>query len=122
LRRSALRRSQTPLTRGRLRRVSKKVRAGEAAFQAVYRQVDARSGGRCEVREFNIRCLRPARDHHHLYKPRRSHHSPELIVHLCRPHHNACERSYSRGRLVIALVGGQHMYQIVTAADKWAAR
>ena len=35
---------------GRLRPQSAKVRAGADAFKAVYREVDQRSGGRCEYR------------------------------------------------------------------------
>lgn len=106
---------------------SDKVKAQETEYQAVYRQVDERSGGRCEFTQIPdygnlLRCTRHARDHHHLYKPRRSNHDDALIVHLCRFHHERCEWPYKRGRLVVSIVGGKHSFAIRFAADKFEAR
>lgn len=134
---------RTPLKRRtRLRRVSKKVTRVAPEYRSVYEVVDARSGGRCEVnftleyilagkaadlvkpgaKGFDLRCRYRAVDHHHLYKPRRSNHEPDLIVHLCRRHHERCEWPYQKGRLCISLENGVHRFQIRFAADKWAAR
>ena len=114
-------------TYGPIARRSEKVKAAETAYQAVYRLVDARSDGRCEFSQIPewgplLRCTRPARDHHHLYKPRRSHHDSALIVHLCRFHHERCEWPYHRGRLVISLRAGQFVFAFLFAADKFALR
>lgn len=109
-------------------RRSEKAKAEEAAFKAVYGVVDARSEGRCECdflpspHDGWTRCRHRAADHHHLYKPRRSHHDPALIVHLCRHHHDRCAWPFKRGRLVIRLLGGRHTFAIQFAADKFAAR
>lgn len=120
MKRTAFKRaSATPMkkrTRG-LRPVSKKVQRGRAAFDAEYRTVDARSGGRCEVRvqlsylgvpyatcppDFpRTLCGERATDHHHTVKPRRSNHCAERVIHLCRRHHEQCESPFRSGRLVI---------------------
>jgi hypothetical protein len=115
-------RTYAPMTRQ-----SEKVRKAAPDFRAVYKLVDTRSDGRCEYNllpEWRplVRCRRRASDHHHLYKPRRAHHDPALIVHLCRHHHDRCVWPYKRGRLVIALVGGRHTFAIQFAADKFALR
>jgi hypothetical protein len=77
--------------------------------------VNQRSEGRCEFRipceglvavDNMPRCPKRATDHHHLLKPRRSHHTPDQIVHLCRDHHDRCEWPFKRGRLVITQRGG----------------
>ena len=88
MKRTAIRRT------GRLRAQSAKVKAGAEAFKAVYKDVDARSGGRCEYRariageleatagrpfDF-LRCRKAATDRHHLAKPRRSNHRADLII------------------------------------------
>ena len=105
-------------------RQSDKLKQGEGEFKAVYKVVDQRSEGRCEFYEPGPlgRCPRPARDHHHLYKPRRIAHHPGLIVHLCRAHHDRCEWPYKRGRLVISLYGGRFVFAIRFFANKFAAR
>jgi hypothetical protein len=82
-----------------MRRQSVKVQAEASAFRAVYQAVDERSEGRCEVVLDGERCRKRATEHHHLVKPRRSYHVPELIVHMCRTHHERCEWPYQRGRL-----------------------
>jgi hypothetical protein len=121
MKRSPLRR-RTPLQRsGRLRAMSVKRRAGLGRWRAVYEEVDQRSGGRCEVRlgPRSWRCPDNAVDHHHLVKPRASHHTAELIVHLCRGHHVQVDWPYKLGRLVIA-PGGHSL--VVFASDKTEAR
>lgn len=98
--------------------MSKKRQAGRAAFAAVYAEVDRRSRGRCEVPW----CRDRATDHHHTVKPRASHHRAELVIALCRPHHDQAERTYSAGRLVIVALGAGRFRADVTFPDKWAAR
>lgn len=111
-----------------MQRQSVKVTVAETEYRAVYRVVDRRSDGRCEFSQIPewgplLRCTRRARDHHHLFKPRRDHHDAGLIVHLCRFHHDRCEWPYNRGRLVpSALGGGRFSFAIRFAADKFAAR
>lgn len=109
---------RAPLARrSSLRRASKKRQAGRATFAAVYAEVDRRSRGRCEVPW----CRRSAVDHHHTVKPRASHHRAELVIALCRAHHEQAERAYAAGRLVIAALGaGRFRVDLVTAPDKWA--
>ncbi len=102
-------------TYGYMRRRSLKVQQADPGFQAVYRLVDQRSEGRCEFLEARdpaewgpaamIRCPRAASDHHPVGKPRRRHHTAELIVHLCRAHHDRCEWPYHRGRLAVTAKG-----------------
>ena len=108
MKRTAFKRaSATPMkkrTRG-LRPVSKKVQRGRAAFDAVYRAVDARSGGWCEITAMGWGCSYRAVDHHHAVKPRRSNHRAERVIHLCRRHHEQCESPFRSGRLVIVPVG-----------------
>lgn len=98
---------------GPMSKRSQKVEAGEAAFKAVYAEVDARSEGRCEVWEpakvlswttglpevAHIRCRRRAVEHHHLYKPRRANHDASKVIHACRDCHDRMEWPYRRGRL-----------------------
>lgn len=96
-----------------MRKVSKKREEGKRDFDAVYRQVDSRSDGQCEFQlpyvasglpRF-LRCRDRAMDHHHCIKPRASHHDANLIVHLCRGHHDRCDWPYLRGRLVVTPLG-----------------
>ena len=99
MKRSGLRR-RTPLKRtGRLRSLSPKRRAALADWRVVYAEVDARSGGVCEIRP----CGRRATEHHHCRKPRASHNFPWFVVHLCTSHHRMTEAAYQSrtGRLVI---------------------
>jgi hypothetical protein len=109
-----------------MRRTSEKVKRAATDYQAVYKVVDARSEGRCEFSQIPewgpvLRCTRPARDHHHLFKPRRSHHDPEKIVHLCRFHHDRVSWPFKRGRLVVMPEGkGRFSFSILFAADKFA--
>jgi len=99
----------------RLARVSAKVRRERPEFDAVYRRVDQRSGGRCEV-EFDImrstrrdrlfrriysRCTNRAVDHHHCVRPRRLNHVAAKIAHVCRRHHDDVSASFQNGRLYI---------------------
>lgn len=110
------------LRRSRLRPVSRRVQRERGWFQSVYRAVDARSLGWCEVPW----CGAVATDHAHLRKPRRSpeNHRPELIVHLCRPCHERQGEAqpWSKGKLVVTPLGGAFWFQIVTCANKAAAR
>jgi hypothetical protein len=110
-----------------MKRRSEKVTKAAPDFRAVYTVVDARSEGRCEYNllpEWRplVRCRRRASDHHHLYTPRRSHHDPALIVHLCRHHHDRASWPFKRGRLIVALRNGTHTFTLVFADDKFAAR
>ena len=97
---------RSPMPRGKDRGVPPKVRA----------QVRQRSKGWCEVGSPDAPCgptwkgeysceitqfSRTATDLHHLVKRPRLH-EPYALVHLCRRHHELCEESYSRGRLVFA--------------------
>jgi hypothetical protein len=115
----------------RLARVSRKVRDGLDRFAAVYREVDARSGGRCEVEVIAPwgmagvmkpgLCAAKAVDHHHTRKPRRSFHAAKWIIHLCRRHHDQCAASYRVGRLIPEPVGdGTFTCTVVTKESKWA--
>ena len=121
------------MRRSRLRPISKKVQRNRKAFDAVYAAVDKRSGGRCELRialmvdaegrTLGQVCSQRATDHHHLLKPRRSHHVPELIVALCRTHHAEVDAPYAKGRLVISPSGdGRFLFRRVYAPDKFAHR
>lgn len=109
-----------------LQRRSRKIRKQEPDFKKVYRLVDARSEGFCEVQLGDLRCQRRGRDHHHLSKPRRSpdNHVPSRIVHMCRGHHDRCAYPYRRGRLIVGpyFAGGFFLCYLVYASDKWAAR
>jgi hypothetical protein len=109
-------------------RVSAKTRHLAPEFRIVYELVDARSEGRCEVNIVgpwapSARCTHRAADHHHVVKPRRSHHDPALIVAMCRIHHDRCEWPYQRGRLVVTPLGdGRFTFALRYAADKFSAR
>jgi hypothetical protein len=111
-------------------RRSSKVKDGTGAFQAVYREVDQRSEGRCECAigdvfgEFPLpQCTHRATDHHHVLKPRRVYHNANSIVHLCRHHHDRCTWPFKRGRLVVTILGnGRFTFSIKFASDKFAAR
>lgn len=122
-----------------LNRVSAKVTRARPGFDEVYRFVNARSEGQCEIhirdgltaqgiyattgRRGLWRCLARATEHHHLRKPRRSYHLPVWIVHLCRRHHDMTTASYRVGRLEITLVPGEpasFVGCIVQKANKWA--
>jgi len=91
----------------RLKAVSAKVKAAKPAYDAVYRAVDARSGGRCEVTlpfravgyDRAYRCLDRATEHHHTRRPRRLAHRPSLVMAICRRHHNDVRATFANGRL-----------------------
>jgi len=88
----------------RLNAVSAKVKAGKPEYDAVYRRVDERSGGRCEVNLHHVerhRCTSNAVDHHHTRRPRRLNHSRFSVIHLCRRHHDDVSASFQNGRLFI---------------------
>ncbi len=126
---------RTPMRRtGRLRPQSKKAQQGAEAFKGIYREVDQRSGGRCEYRarierelsgiagrpfDF-LRCRKAATDHHHLFRPRRSNHRKGVIVHLCRGHHDRCGWPFKDGRLMIDPVDDGFRFRIVWAESKFA--
>lgn len=107
-----------------MKRRSLKVRKAEPDFRKVYAQVDRRSDGRCEVVVGGSRCTRRATEHHHLVRPRRQHHQPDLILHVCRAMHERMSYPYKRGRLVWMFPegGGRHEFLLCYAANKWAAR
>lgn len=136
-----LTRSEAPRRTIRLKPVSTKVRREKKAHDAVYDAVDARSGMRCEIvnvprhvvvtyndtADVWYRCGQPAVEHHHLFKPRRSHHTPDAIVHICRACHRLVDAPYRDGRLVYkgSIVTGAARtfhFAIVRAASKFAAR
>ena len=109
-------------------RQSLKVRKAEPDFRAVYRLVDQRSEGRCETvwvwGETHTRCQNRAQEHHHLLKPRRQHHQPDLVLAVCRRCHDIMAYPFKRGRLVWLFPngGGMREFEIRYASDKWAAR
>ena len=116
MRRSALRR-RIPLRRGsRLRPLSAKRRTRWPDWTAVYAEVDARSGGWCEL----TICARRATEHHHCRKPRASQHRAVLILHLCREHHRMAEAPYRAGRLVTRPQADGIGWAILRRHDKWA--
>ena len=114
--------------RTRLARVSAKVKRQRPEYDAVYRAVDKRSQGRCEVaaaarswEHFMRRCPARAAEHHHTRKPRRSNHHPELVIHLCRRHHDMASASYKNGRLLIEPNGdGTFARAVVTKESRFA--
>jgi hypothetical protein len=109
--------NRTPLRRrSRLRPLSPKRRAGLPDWNAVYAEVDARSDGRCEL----AICSRRASEHHHCRKPRASHHTAALVLHLCRDHHRMAEAPYRAGRLVTRPTALGIGWAIVRQRDKWA--
>ncbi len=120
----------TPLARGhRLRPVSRKTRQAKPEFGAVYDAADTRAGGRCEVVDYPVRsgfrCPSAASEHHHLFKPRRSHHTVREILHVCRTHHEQFERAYALGRRVPTTfneVAGRYDTAVVYAPSKFVAR
>lgn len=110
------------MKRSRLSPLSDKRRRERAEYLAVYRIVDERTTyaplGRCECR-----CGQRATDHHHTKKPRRKYHHPDFVVRLARSCHDRAEGRYDRGRLIVTPLGDQRFtFELVTAADKWAAR
>jgi len=111
-----------------MKRVSEKVKKEAASFAAVYREVDQRSEGRCEVCVDLIRCARRGVEHHHLFKPRRSHHTAAQVLYACRSCHDRMEWPYWRGRLCyvgsqIAPITSQRFFFVIRyAADKFSAR
>lgn len=122
--RAGLRRSTASYlrrTRLRARSKTKRIQAQGAWWRAVYCAVDERSKGWCEFPP----CRRLADDHHHLLRPRssRQNHTPNLIVHLCRRHHEQAEQAYQHGRLVIVSLGDERFgWEVVVAENKWVAR
>ena len=120
MKRSPLRRSTKPLARtARLARVSARKPWPKAGADPVYAAVDARSGGKCE------RCGVKATEHHHTRKPRRSHHRPELIAHLCHWCHARCSWPYREGRLTVEPMldaPGRFVFDVIHAESKFAVR
>lgn len=119
--------------RRRLRPISARRRAGHADWNAVYAEVDARSGGFCEValwyrrqtdgHDYQSRCTKKAEDHHHTVKPRAANHASAKIIHICRNHHRMADNPFSAGRLIILALGaGAFHCRIVTAESKVEAR
>lgn len=108
---------RTPLRRSsRLRPLSPKRRAALPDWKAVYAEVDARSGGWCEI---SI-CTRRAVEHHHCRKPRASYHAAALILHLCREHHRMADAPYAAGRLLARNAATGIAWAIVRRRDKFA--
>lgn len=90
---------------------------------AVYAVVDARADGRCEITLDGERCRKAGVDHHHTVKPRRSHHTADEVIRICRGHHDKCEYPYARGRLVVRPLGdGRFECAVVSSADKFTYR
>lgn len=105
-----------------LRRVSSRRQRERSAFDAVYWEVNARSRGLCELDGHGFHW---ASEHHHLFKPRRSHHTAAEILHVCRVGHTEFDRPYRIGRRVPTTfdVGlGRYRTEVVYAADKFALR
>lgn len=108
---------RTPLKRtGRLRALSPKRRAALPDWNAVYAEVDARSGGWCEL----TICVRRATEHHHCRKPRSSNNRSTLVLSLCREHHRMAEAPYRSGRLVTRPTATGIAWAILRRRDKWA--
>lgn len=115
-------------TYARMANESDKVKQDRDVFASVYAEVARRSDGRCEVEQDGEgRCRRRAMDPHHLFKPRRSHHTADEIVHVCRPCHDRMEYPFKRGRLCYlgSIVSGEirrFRFALRYAASKFAAR
>lgn len=113
---------RTPLTRRkRVNPVSKKTRTQRwPELKALSEGVRLRAGNRCEY----CRSTTPPLDVHHVVA--RSHMHDDTLdngVLLCRAHHQQTTIAFNKGRLVIVpLGGGQFVFSVVTAPDKWAAR
>jgi hypothetical protein len=123
MRRTRMKRGTKRLKRGgRLRPVSPKRQAGRAAWAAVYRKVDRRSGGRCEVILDGIRCHHRADDHHHTRKPRTRWNDPRWVIAICRSHHERCDVAYPKGRLRIFHLPDGFLSMLIFASSKAAAR
>ena len=125
MKRSSLAR-RTPLKRtGRLRALSPKRRAALPDWKAIYAEVDARSGGWCELGGSSGQpppwtCMRRATEHHHCRKPRASHHTAALVLHLCREHHRMADAPYRSGRLVTRPTASGIAWAILRRRDKWS--
>lgn len=115
----------------RMAKQSPAVIEGAEAFARVYAEVDARSEGRCEVtwisKAVSFRCIRRGAEHHHLFKPRRAHHTALEVVHVCRDCHDRTDWPFKRGRLcflgrVAIGVREEFRFTLRYASDKFAAR
>jgi 5-methylcytosine-specific restriction endonuclease McrA len=123
MRRSALRRSQTPLTRGRLRRVSKKTRTERwPVLKALREHVLTRARGRCECTGA-LTHGGPLDVHHCVKRSQGGKDTPDNAVLLCRVHHDMTDFPLAKGRLVVLPQGEEtFQFEMIYAADKWAAR
>ena len=112
--------------RSRLRRVSRKTRTQRwPVLKALREHVLKRSEGRCEV------CHRRAvvEVHHVIKRSQARNDSPDNAIALCTNRfggagcHEATDRAYATGRLVITSLGDERFRaKVCWASDKWAAR
>jgi 5-methylcytosine-specific restriction endonuclease McrA len=108
-----------------MRRVSKKTRAERWPVLAALRaHVLARASGRCEcVAEGGLWHHGRVEVHHVVKRSRARDDTPDNAVALCQKHHQATDRAFAEGRLVVSALGGERFaFAVVTANDKWATR
>jgi 5-methylcytosine-specific restriction endonuclease McrA len=113
--------------RTRLRPVSKKTRTVRwPALKALRAHVLARSTmapvGHCEYAG-GVDHWGPLDVHHVIRRSAGGTDEPSNLLRLCRRHHDATDRAFAVGRLVITRLGGQRFrFQEVWALSKWEAR
>lgn len=128
IRRTPMARSRSGRRPATLKRVSAKRRRSKLGTKRdpVYQAVDERSRGICELGAHGVgQIVHAATEHHHLFKPRATHHKAVWILHVCRAGHREFEREYAKGRRVptwFNTVTGRFDTKMIFAADKWAAR
>lgn len=113
------------MKRTRLRSVSRKTRAVRwPALAALRLHVGMRATWQCEyVHAYGGWHHGPLEVHHVVKRSRLRNDSPDNAVLLCLRHHQDTDRPYAIGRLVVTPLGsGRFHFEIVTKADKWAAR
>jgi len=117
-------RQGTPLkSRKRVNPVSRKTREGRwPVLKALRAHVLARSHGRCEYTA-GMDHSGPLDCDHVVNRSQKRDDDPSNAVLLCRHHHDAKVRPFSKGRLIIEALGRERFrFVTVFAADKWAAR
>jgi len=94
--------------RTRMRAVSPKRRDDLREWDRVKTLIRIRSGGRCEVVVDGHRCVRDAKDGHHVVKRSQGGDgSVQGVIDVCRPCHDRTDFPYYLGRLVIRALGHQ---------------
>lgn len=105
-----------------LRSVSTKRRASSSEWDAVKTAVRLRSKGRCEVVLEGVRCLRDAKDAHHVVKRSQGgSDSVHNVMDVCRPCHDRTDFAFYRGRLWIVALGSERFScTIISKPSKWS--